>query len=120
MASTSLARTPSGAGNRKTFTWSGWVKRSILSSSASLFSAYTDDPNRLRIAFNGSDKLIVFGKASSSTNINLTTTQVFRDPSAWYHIVVTFDTTQSTEANRIKVYVNGEQVTSFTLSLIHI
>ncbi len=114
MASTSLARTPSGAGNRKTFTWSGWVKRSILSSSASLFSAYTDDPNRLRIAFNGSDKLIVFGKASSSTNINLTTTQVFRDPSAWYPLAVTCDTTQSTEANRIKVYFNGEQVTSFT------
>jgi hypothetical protein len=113
MATTYLSKTPSSAGNRKTFTWSGWVKRSLLSS-ASLFSAYTDDPNRLRIAFNGSDKLIVFGKASSSTNINLTTTQVFRDPSAWYHIVVTFDTTQSTDTNRIKVYVNGSQVTSFT------
>ena len=114
MASTYLTRTPSSASNRKTWTWSGWIKRSTLSSSESLFSAYTDDPNRLRIAFNGSDQLIVFGKDGGTTNINLTSTQVFRDPSAWYNIVVTFDTTQATASDRIKVYVNNTQITSFT------
>ena len=42
------------------------------------------------------------------------TTQVFRDPSAWYHFVVAYDTTQASADNRVKLYVNGEQVTSFT------
>jgi hypothetical protein len=46
-----------------------------------------------------------------STDLNLVTTQVFRDPSAWYHIVISVDTTQATAANRIKMYVNGVQVT---------
>jgi hypothetical protein len=46
--------------------------------------------------------------------LDLLTTQVFRDPSAWYHIVWSVDTTQATATNRVKLYVNGEQVTSFT------
>ena len=46
----------------------------------------------------------------------LTTTQVFRDPAAWYHIVISADTTQATSSNRVKIYVNGNQVTSFANS----
>ena len=50
----------------------------------------------------------------AGTNYFLGTTQVFRDPSAWYHIVVALDTTQATASNRVKVYVNGTQVTAFS------
>ena len=50
----------------------------------------------------------------AGTNYVLATTQVFRDPSAWYHIVVALDTTQATASNRVKVYVNGTQVTAFS------
>ena len=46
--------------------------------------------------------------------LHLVTTQKFRDPSAWYHIVIALDTTQSTASDRVKIYVNGEQVTSFS------
>ena len=101
-----LERTPSSAGNRKTWTWSAWVKRSNLSTTQKLFMAYGAnneggytgidlDPNSFRVA----------GYASSIE----TTTAVLRDVSAWYHLMVVFDTTQATEANRVKMYINGEQ-----------
>ena len=51
-----------------------------------------------------------------SPSMDLTTTQLFRDTSAWYHIVVAWDTTQGTSTNRVKAYVNGEQITSFSTS----
>ena len=109
MASTSLSRTPASAGNRKTWTWSGWVKRGKISANnPSLIGVYSN-PTQLFIAFNSSDKLFMqdFG------TVFITTSQVFRDPSAWYHIVISFDSTQATSSDRWNLYVNGEQVTSF-------
>ena len=107
-----LNRTPSSAGNRKTWTWSGWLKRSGLGVLNQLFvtqsggSAYTalyiDSSNKLR-----------FEDYESSAQSQLITTQVFRDVSAWQHIVVAVDTTQATASNRVKLYVNGQQVTQF-------
>jgi hypothetical protein len=62
-----------------------------------------------------SDNTIQFSNWTAfSFNLNLRTSQVFRDPSAWYHIVLTVDTTQATASNRAKVYVNGTQVTAFS------
>ena len=58
-------------------------------------------------------QLLVYGKLSDSVNINLLTTAVFLDPSAWYHFVLAYDTTQGTAANRMKLYVNGVQITAF-------
>jgi len=58
-------------------------------------------------------QLLVYGKLSDSVNINLLTTAVFRDPTAWYHFVLAYDTTQGTAANRMKLYVNGTQITAF-------
>jgi hypothetical protein len=110
-----LNRTPPVASNRKTWTWSGWVKRGILSSGErTLFNAGTtlSDTGFLGIRFTSDDKLDV---TTGSTDLRQTT-QVFRDPSAWYHIVVAMDTTQATGSNRVKVYVNGTQVTAFVTS----
>jgi hypothetical protein len=110
-----LSRTPS-ASNRKTWTWSGWVKRSSISSASisGIFSATaaspSDNTNLFSFGFNTTDTLIIGGGASTI----LETSQVFRDPSAWYHIVLAFDTTQATLSNRIKLYINGTQVTSFS------
>ena len=113
-----LSRTPSTASNRKTWTWSGWVKRGNLGSST-YYCFYGVDgvsPNdRTEFVFTA-DAFEIYEEVSSTATISLKTTQLFRDPSAWYHVVIAMDTTQSTNTNRVKFYVNGEQVTSFSAS----
>jgi hypothetical protein len=107
-----LNRTPASAGNRKTWTWSAWVKRGTLGSNQVVFISKpsgTNDATFTDIAFSSSNTLLISGYSVQWRN----TTQVFRDPSAWYHIVVTWDTTQATASNRVRVYVNGSQVTAF-------
>ena len=110
MASTYLTRTPSSAGNRRTWTWSGWVKRSSLGALQGLFSVDTGAAEST-LGFLANDTLRFY--QIGQTN-GLVTTQVFRDVGAWYHIVLVSDTTQSTESSRTKLYINGEQVTSFS------
>jgi hypothetical protein len=113
-ASAYLSRTPASATNRKTWTWSGWVKRGILNSSGAtaypLFAVTTGTTDvtwfDMRII---SDQIWIGGY---TTNWRVTT-QVFRDPSAWYHIVLAVDTTQATANDRLKLYVNGVQITAF-------
>jgi hypothetical protein len=108
-----LNRTPASAGNKQTWTLSVWVKRAGLSAFMPIYSAGPVSP-RAYILLNASDKLDFRSVDSSNTEvIRLTTTQVFRDPSAWYHIVVAQDTTQATSSNRVKIYVNGTQITAF-------
>jgi hypothetical protein len=95
-------------------TWSFWIKRgNILSAVSRIFSAYADSgATQTWIRFDAADKLDICNRVSSSNNTRLVTNRVFRDPSAWYHIVVAFDTSDGTEANRVKLYVNGTQETS--------
>ena len=116
-ASAYLSRTPGTAGNRKTFTYSAWVKRGTLGVVQSILSVgvVTASNPRVDWQFNASNSLeIDMNSSGTSWDCLVTTTQVFRDPSAWYHIVVAIDTTQATAANRVKIYVNGEQVTSLS------
>jgi len=112
-ASAYLNRTPASAGNRNTWTWSGWIKRSSFSAGNSIFSAYTDANNRDIFQFD-SETLQYANVSGGSANMNLNTTQVFRDVSAWYHILLVADTTQATSSNRLKMYVNGSQITAFS------
>ena len=108
-----LSRTPSSGGNNRTWTWSGWVKRgNLLLNGVSLFSAGNGSSVYDSIHFDEYDSIEVF-EYGGGFAYRLYTTQKFRDPSAFYHIVLAVDTTQSTEANRVKLYVNGEQVTDF-------
>ena len=112
-----LNRTPSSAGNRKTWTWSGWVKRSGLDTVQALFGAgqeVTNDGVYSALRFL-SDNTLNFRLNRDDTvlDTNLTSTAVFRDTSAWYHIVLAWDSTQSTDADRAKIYVNGVQLTDF-------
>jgi hypothetical protein len=101
-----LNRTPSSAGNLKTWTWSAWVKRGKISEEANLFSVGASSTDAA-FRFNTDDTLQVRDGGGGE----LTTNAVFRDPSAWYHIVVSLDTTQSTAADRFKVYINGAEQT---------
>ena len=114
-SNTHLSRTPSGAGNRKVWTYSVWVKRGNigLSSNATMFHAYDgSSSNRGVISFNTSDQLnLNQGGGSGSAKGQAVTTAKFRDPSAWYHIVVRANYSDSTASDRIKVYVNGIQQT---------
>jgi len=108
-----LNRTPASAGNRKTWTWSGWVKRGSLGGIQMLFASYfaNNDNSQTQVVIN-SDNTVGISFFNFSA---VATTQLFRDPSAWYHLVFAFDTTQSTASNRVKVYVNGSQVTAFSV-----
>nr|BAR20563.1 hypothetical protein [uncultured Mediterranean phage uvMED] len=110
--SAKLARTPSGAGNKKTWTWSGWVKRSNLGAIQGLFTVDTGS-GESALGFLADDTLRFFLNIAPNYP-TIVPNQVFRDTSSWYHIVVSVDTTQSTESNRVKIYVNGSQVTSFS------
>jgi hypothetical protein len=118
-ASAYLNRTPASAGDRQKWTWSGWVKLGLLSPSSgwnAIFGAYSNDSNRTFFYTNNnsvSNTFYIFDVAGGSTTCNLISTQVLRDVSAWYHLIVSVDTTQATSSNRIKVYLNGSQITSF-------
>ena len=106
-----LNRTPSSAGNRKTWTWSGWVKRGNLGTIQDVFTMYggsASDTEKFNLRFNN-DKIYL---DAYYFNFRVTT-QVFRDVGAWYHIALAFDTTQATANDRIKLYVNGVQITDF-------
>jgi len=115
-ASAYLNRTPASASNQQKWTWSGWVKRGALSSTRQgIFSVGGASGTTLfRFGFDSSENILINDTQSSATVLNLPTTQVFRDPSAWYHIILAVDTTQATDTNRVKLYVNGVQVTSFS------
>jgi hypothetical protein len=103
-----LTRTPASDGNRRTFTISLWVKRSNLGTFQNLLWV---DPSTYDIfRFNDSDKLY-FSK-DDNTALRLTS-RVFRDISAWYHIVVAIDTTQASADDRVKMYINGVEETAF-------
>ena len=113
-----FSRTPSSAGNRKTYTISFWFKRTKLTTTPGEFDIfcnaqresttnYTDS-----IRFQDGDKLQIAFKGTLSGN--LITTRLFRDTSAWMHLVCAVDTEQSTAADRVKLYINGVQETDFS------
>ena len=114
-----LTITPGSAGNRRTFTISFWFKRSTLGTanrcpfSVGNSGSSTSDADWFTLMFHGSTntlRLIQYNNTLFATN------QVFRDSSAWAHIVIAVDTTDGTAGDRIKLYINGSQVTSFSSS----
>ena len=117
MASTYLSRTPSTGVNRRTFTFSAWIKRARINSYDIIFEA-SNGSHSFQMATNptGDGDCIRIYDYTGTTNLAIKTNQAFRDLSAWYHIVLAVDTTQATNTNRAKFYVNGEQVTSLATS----
>jgi hypothetical protein len=108
-----LTRTPASDGNRQTMTFSWWMKRGNLDiTDCRIFTARdsNDDQINFRDASDYNRLDVYFDGTSGG---RLSTSQVFRDVSAWYHCVVAIDTTQSTASDRVKIYVNGDRVTDF-------
>jgi len=111
-ASAYLSRTPASASNRKTWTFSAWVKLgTIVNTYRCIFSANNSadyGTNGTYFWFRNDYKLQI---SIGSGTYSIVTNALFRDPSAWYHVVVAFDTTQGTSSNRVKMYVNGVEQT---------
>ena len=116
-ASAYLNRTPASSSNLNTWTISWWTKRGQLSTPAQTTMFGTDyaASQEFMLQFTANNRFVFEQYAAGGVVVlgSLITTQVFRDPSAWYHFVVTWDSTQATAANRIKIYVNGVQITAF-------
>ena len=111
--STFLARTPTSAGSRTTWTLSGWFK-GFKSNLNNVIYVAGSGANQTGIYIDSANQQLNFYEIQSSSTIgNLVTTQVFRDISAWYHIVAVYDSTQATASSRMRLYVNGTQVTAF-------
>jgi hypothetical protein len=105
-----LNRTPSVASNRRTWTWSGWIKRGALGLVQYVFFGGTNATNYSGLAFNG-DQFFVVNVVGGASTLTAGTSAVFRDPSSWYHFVVAVDTTQAINSNGVKIWVNGVQQT---------
>ena len=115
MASTYLTRSISSTGDRRKWTWSGWLKRTNIGSN--YIFASNDGANQYAMLAFTSDQLRYYDYSNASSYISqLKTNRVFRDTNSWYHIVVTYDSAQGTASDRIKFYVNGVQETSFAIS----
>ena len=110
--SANLSRTPSVAGNLKTWTWSGWVKRGNIGTNQTLFvSNNAGNQQYTAINFNSSDQIYLLTGTTIPSNPHLATSSaVFRDTSGWYHIVSTLDTTQADVDLRWRVWVNGSEI----------
>jgi len=113
MASTYLSRTPSSNGSETKGTFSAWVKRTKLGDYHKIYTSYQASNEFLDIQFNNADQLAVTLLIGGSTFLDLRTTRLFRDTNAWLHIVVVIDSTDSTQADRCKIYVNGVRITDF-------
>lgn len=109
-----ISRTFGSTGNRKTWTWSGWVKRSALSTAQVLLHTGTTNGNYFTI-YIADDNSLTLGVWAGPF---VSTTAVFRDVSAWYHVMVVMDTTQATVNDRVKIYINGTQHTSWKTNTI--
>ena len=110
-----LSRTPAAEGNRKIWTWSGWVKRGLVNgTNRTFFSAGTGADTRSHLMFDGSDESLRFFDLAN--NIALISDATFSEVSGWLHVTLSVDTTQSTSSDRVKMYVNGTQLTDFSSS----
>jgi hypothetical protein len=92
-------------------TFSCWVKRGKDGAQGAFFSSASDANNKNQFYFTSGSVLEFYGKTGGSQNVYLQTTAIYRDTAAWYHLVLAWDTTQGTAANRVKLYVNGAQYT---------
>jgi len=105
--SATLSRTPAVAGNRRTWTWSGWVKRVFFGQSFEyLFDAGTTD----NFGFTNNSAYMYFGSGPGFKTASAT----FRDPSAWLHYLIHLDSTNATAEDRCQIWINGVRLTSWS------
>lgn len=105
-----LSRTPGVAGNQQKWTVSTWVKHSKLGALQELFGGYINTSTYGVVRFNNADQIEMYATNAVPW---FTTSAVFRDPSAWYHIVIAYDSANATANQRVRLFVNGTEQTSF-------
>jgi len=106
MANTQLSRTIGTATNGKKYTLSFWIKRSALGVEQSIVGV--DSANLIElIKFGSNDKLYWYNRDNAGNAAENATSNVFRDTSAWYHLVFSYDSTEGSAANQKKLYING-------------
>jgi hypothetical protein len=105
---TYLSRTPGVAGSLTTWTWAGWVKRATVTGTQMIFAVTLNAANDFEFCFDANALVLLSSSASVFTQLISTT--LFRDPNAWYHVVLNWDTTNATSADRIRMYVNGTRL----------
>ena len=112
--SPSLSRANDSGGSNTTGTLSFWAKRCEINTSY-LFYARSDDSNVFNVYFSNAatSRLEIRSTQGGSTDFQYKTNMKFRDPAAWYHVVIAIDTTDGTAADRCKLFVNGSRITSF-------
>ena len=115
MANTNINKPFASSGNVKKWTWSFWFKRSKLGTDQTISTTYLSSSYEDRFAFNGNDQIdwYSFQGGSYSNGGRLNTNRVFRDTNAWYHVVLRWDTGNSTANDRMKIWINGVEETSF-------
>lgn len=109
-----LSRTFGTPTDNNLFTYSGWIKRGALGSTQALLAVYIDAANYTAFNINSVDKLDFVHVNGTTTYAAATSASVYRDPSAWMHILLIADRAQGTDSNRIKMYVNGVPITAWT------
>ena len=114
MAQTYLTKQSPTAGNRTKGTISMWVKRSGIGSTQYIYTEYLNGTDNGVVYFAGGNTLDIISYNGSSAEMHLATNRLFRDTNAWYHLVFAWDTSQGTAADRVKMYINGVQETSFS------
>ena len=117
MANTYLSKAGGTATDRRKFTISFWVKRGLLNTSMYFYETYNSgnpSNDRFLLAVSSANNFRVVNFNGGSADCEIVTNRVLRDVNAWYHIVVAIDTTQSTASNRVKIYINGVEETSFS------
>jgi len=105
-----MTRTPGSAGNRKTFTWSCWFRRTNEYTEERFLSVDTTSADQSAIKFINDTEIQFFDRQSSAFKLNFYSLAQYRDGGGWYNLVVTCDTTQSTNTDRVHIYMNGEEI----------
>lgn len=113
-----LTRTPSSSGNRRTWTWSCWIKRTVISHSGNHMVIWGADSGAsssyFDVRFTNTDVFTIAGNGGTEINYS----PKYRDTTGWGHYLIAYDTTQATSSNRIKFFFNGTQVTDTTYNAL--
>ena len=110
--SPSMYKTPGSGGNQTTWTFSTWFKRGNLGSSQWILDAYDGANDEFHIYISSGNAIGIYTTGGGfGSNLSISSSNLVRDISAWYHLVVRCDTTQGTASNRLRVYLNGAEVT---------
>ena len=116
MATTYLTRTPGSTGSTTKMTLSAWVKKADLSTSQDIYSLYDDNNNQVRLRLRDNGAITIYVSLSNVTVTEKRSTRLLRDASAWYHIVLITDLTESAAEDKYKIYINNERITSWEVN----